>query len=226
MPPKKKGRKPKSKPTQKQKQMQRQSVVVNVGTKPRKSSGRGGLPPPSHMHNLAPTFVTNQQIDYTPLISSILHATGRVGEQNSISQRIIENPITPLSSTTQSSAQQMPGIKAEERRAGPTARNLQPHPSMADERLAMSMEDRPRPPDPIITERLVKADKGASGGGIPEAVGFVKRGRPFATATEGIPVNQTYLIGQRAEEAPLEAVAEKKKKKGKKKTLTVVEPPG
>ena len=237
MPPKKKKAKPK--PTQKQKQSQRQSVVVNVGTsksKPKKSSGRGRLPPPSHMHNLAPTFVTNQQIDYTPLISSILHASNKIGEPNSISQRSIENTVTPLSSTIQSSSTQSssPG-EAALRRAGPTAGNFQPRPSQSDERLSMSMEDKPQPvraPDPIITERLVKEKAVSGGGGIPEAVGFIKRGRPFAEATPAIPVNQTYLIARRpAEEPTLEPKAEPKaetkpEKQKKKKNLRIVEPPG
>ena len=63
MPPKK--RKPKKQPTQKQ--SQRQSVVVNIGSarKPRKASGKGRLPPPSYAHNLAPTFVTAPQVDYS-----------------------------------------------------------------------------------------------------------------------------------------------------------------
>ena len=215
MPPKKKRSKPK--PTQKQKQTQRQSVVVNVGTsksksKPRKTSGRGGLPPPSHMHNLAPTFVTNQQIDYTPLISSILHASNKIGEPNSISQRTIENPVTPLSSTTKSSSTQSSSAgEAAIRRAGPTAGNLQALPSQADERLSMSNEDKQpqvRAADPIITERLVKEKTVSGGGGIPEAIGFVKRGRPFAEATQAIPINQSYLIGRTAEEEP----KQKKKK--------------
>jgi len=239
MPPKKKRAKPK--PTQKQKQSQRQSVVVNVGTsksKPRKSSGRGRLPPPSHMQNLAPTFVTNQQIDYTPLITSLLHTSNKIGEPNSISQRTIENPVTPLSSSTQSSSAGEMAGEAALRRAGPTAGNFQPRPSQADERLSMSMEDKPQPvraPDPIITERLVKDKNVASGGGgIPEAVGFIKRGRPFAEATQAIPVNQSYLIARPAAEEPsldpkaepkAEAKAEKKQEK-KKKKLRIVEPPG
>ena len=230
MPPRKKRAKPK--PTQ----TQRQSVVVNIGSKskskPRKSRGRGGLPPPSHMHNLAPTFVTNQQIDYTPLISSLLHASNKIGEPNSISQRTIENPITPLSSTIQySSAGEMAG-KAALRRAGPTAGNLQPPPSQSDERLSMSMEDKPQPvraPDPIITERLVKDKNVASGGGgIPEATAFVKRGRPFAQATQAIPMNQSYLIARPAAEAKPETgkKAETKAEQKKKKKLVIVEPPG
>ena len=229
MPPKKKKAKPK--PTQKQKQSQRQSVVVNVGTsksKPKKSSGRGRLPPPSHMHNLAPTFVTNQQIDYTPLISSILHTSNKIGEPNSISQRTIENTVTPLSSTIQSSSTQSssPGEMAGEaaiRRAGPTAGNFQPRPSQADERLS-------RAPDPIITERLVKEKPVSGGGGIPEAVGFIKKGRPFAQATQAVPINQSYLIARPAAAAEPTLEAEPKpeagKKEKKKKKLVIVEPPG
>jgi hypothetical protein len=241
MPPKKKKAKPK--PTQKQKQAQRQSVVVNVGTsksksKPRKTSGRGGLPPPSHMHNLAPTFVTNQQIDYTPLISSILNASNKIGEPNSISQRTIDNPVTPLSSTitTQSSSAEEMAGKAALRRAGPTAGNLQPPPSQADERISMSMEDKQPPvraPDPIITERLVKEKPASGGEGFPEAESFVKKGRPFAQATRAIPLNQTYLIARPAAAEPtLEPKAEPKaetkaeQKQKKKKKLVIVDPPG
>ena len=237
MPPKKKKAKPK--PTQKQKQSQRQSVVVNVGTsksKPRKSSGRGRLPPPSHMQNLAPTFVTNQQIDYTPLISSILHASNKIGDPNSISQRTIENPVTPLSSNIQSSSAEEMAGEAALRRAGPTAGNFQPRPSQADERLSMSMEDMPQPvraPDPIITERLVKEKPASGGEGFPEAESFVKKGRPFAQATRAIPLNQTYLIARPAAAEPtLEPKAEPKaetkaeQKQKKKKKLVIVDPPG
>ena len=232
MPPKKK----KAKPTQKQKQSQRQSVVVNIGStksKPRKTSGRGRLPPPSYKHNLAPTFVTNQQIDYTPLISSILHASNKIGEPNSISQRSIENPVTPLSSTIQSSSAGEMAGEAALRRAGPTAGNFQPRPSQADERLSMSAEDMPSPvraPDPIITERLIKDKNVASGGGgILEAQAFVKRGRPFAQATQAIPINQSYLIARPAEEPTLQAEPKPetgKKQEKKKKKLRIVEPPG
>jgi len=69
MPPKKRKRKaktPKSRPTQ----TQSQRVTINIGkttrSKPRKYSGRGNLPPPSHAHNLAPTFVTTTP---APIIS-------------------------------------------------------------------------------------------------------------------------------------------------------------
>jgi len=98
MPPRKKKRKaktPKSKPTQRQ--SQRQSVVVNIGsrTSPRKSSGRGNLPPPSHAHNLAPTFVTAPQVDYTPLLAMMQHHSRPIVEQAPMP---VQNPVTPLSS--------------------------------------------------------------------------------------------------------------------------------
>ena len=170
------------------------------------------------------------------MISSILHASNKIGDPNSISQRTIENTVTPLSSSIQSSSTQSssPG-EAALRRAGPTAANFQPRPSQADERLSMFMEDKPTPvraPDQIITERLVKEKAASGGGGIPEAVGFIKRGRPFAEATQAIPVNQSYLIArQPAEEPSLEPKAEPKaepkpEKQKKKKKLRIVEPSG
>ena len=130
MPPKRKVRKG-------QTQTQRQSVVVNIGTK-RKTSGRGRLAPPSHQHNLAPTFITTPQIDYTNLFASLLHTTAKVQDPVPI-----RNPVTPLSATMQS-AQQMAGAAAlsreAERRPGPTADNFQPLPSEADERLAANIQ--------------------------------------------------------------------------------------
>jgi len=98
----------------------------------------------------------------------------------------------------------------------------------------MSMEDMPSPvraPDPIITERLVKDNIATSGGGgIPEAVGFIKKGRPFAQATQAVPINQSYLIARPAAAAEPTLEAEPKpeagKKEKKKKKLRIVEPPG
>jgi hypothetical protein len=125
MPPKRKTRKG---------QTQTQSVVVNIGTK-RKSSGRGRLAPPSHQHNLAPTFITTPQIDYTNLFASLLHTTAKVQDPVPI-----RNPVTPLSSTLQSvrlNAQQMAAVVAlgtAERRPGPTAGSFQPRPSQSDNR--------------------------------------------------------------------------------------------
>ena len=147
-----KKRKPKSKPTQKQKQSQKQSVVVNIGSKSRKSSGRGGLPPPSHAHNLAPTFITAPQVDYTPLLAMMQHNASRLAVQEPI-------PVTqtPLSSTLiASNAEQMAG-EAAIRRAGPTAVNFQPLPSLSDERLEgpspSPSKSRTRATKAQITER-------------------------------------------------------------------------
>ena len=125
MPPKKRKRKAKP-PTQRQ--SQRQSVVVNIGSKstPRKSSGRGNLPPPSHAHNLAPTFVTAPQIDYTPLLAMIQQHARPI-----VAQAPMPVTTTPLSASVQASnAEQMAGDAAL-RRAGQTAGNFQPPASEA-----------------------------------------------------------------------------------------------
>ena len=189
MPPKK--RKPKKQPTQKQ--SQRQSVVVNIGSarKPRKASGKGRLPPPSYAHNLAPTFVTAPQVDYTPLLAMMQHHARPI-----VSQAPVAASQTPLSSTLiASNAEQMAGDAAI-RRAGPTAGNFQPPPSLSDERLA---EDKPipkkktklvvtgdetvRPPDPQYSKRL--QDLGPD---VPvQAEAKPKRGRPL---TKGVTVAQ------------------------------------
>ena len=197
MPPKKRKRKAKP-PTQRQ--SQRQSVVVNIGStsksKPRKSSGRGGLPPPSHAHNLAPTFVTAPQIDYTPLLAMIQQHARPI-----VAQAPMPVTTTPLSASVQASnAEQMAG-EAALRRAGQTAGNFQPPASLADERRietllqssrpqpskpktnmaerrAMGSEDidAPKPQvrqsDPYVTQQLVQpkaAEEPGSGGGIPFA---------------------------------------------------------
>ena len=130
MPPKKRKRKAKT-PKSTQRQSQRQSVVVNIGStsksKPRKSSGRGNLPPPSHMHNLAPTFVTAPQVDYTPLLAMMQHHASPIVPQAPMP---VQNAVTPLSSvSTQTnidarSPQQLAG-EAALRRAGKTAGNFQ-----------------------------------------------------------------------------------------------------
>ena len=152
--PVKKRKAKKKQPTQKQ--SQRQSVVVNIGStsKPRKSSGKGRLPPPSHMHNLAPTFVTAPQVDYTPLLAMMQHNASRL-----VAQAPVAATQTPLSSTLiASNAEQMAG-EAAIRRAGPTAVNFQPLPSQADERLAVPSpspkrsKSRTRATKAQITER-------------------------------------------------------------------------
>ena len=119
MPPKK--RKRKAKPLT-QRQSQRQSVVVNIGSKskPRKSSGRGNLPPPSHAHNLAPTFVTAPQIDYTPLLAMIQQHARPI-----VAQAPMPVTTTPLSASIQASNAEQMAREAALRRAGQTAGNFQ-----------------------------------------------------------------------------------------------------
>ena len=131
MPPKKRKRKAKTpKSTQTQKQSQR--VTINIGkttSKPRKSSGSGGLPPPSHMHNLAPTFVTAPQVDYTPLLAMIQHHSKPIVQQEPMP---VQNAVTPLSSAnveTNNQAVQQKAGQAAIRRAGRTAGNFQPRSS-------------------------------------------------------------------------------------------------
>lgn len=143
MPPKKRKRQ-----SRKTTQSQRQSVIVNIGSKsaPRKKSGRGGLPPPSHMHNLAPTFVTSPQIDYTPILAMLTQQT------RSLQPEAPRNPVTPLSSVMATqTAEQMAG-EAALRRAGNTAANFQPPPSLADERRVRRDEPFQDPfgfPEPV-----------------------------------------------------------------------------
>jgi hypothetical protein len=181
MPPKK--RKRKAKTPRGQSQSQRQSVVVNIGSKstPRKSSGRGGLPPPSHAHNLAPTFVTAPQIDYTPLLAMIQQHARPI-----VAQAPMPVTTTPLSASVQASnAEQMAGDAAL-RRAGPTAGNFQPPASKARFKpitkiggeqssykpLVQPNPPQVRPPDPYVTQQLVQpkaAEEPGSGGGIPLA---------------------------------------------------------
>ena len=139
MPMKKRKRKSKS---QARGQSQRQSVVVNIGSssKPRKSSGRGNLPPPSHAHNLAPTFITAPQVDYTPLLAMMQHHARPI-----VSQSPLPVTTTPLSSATTATNTESVGVMAglaAERRAGPTAANFQPPASLASQRSASSASSR------------------------------------------------------------------------------------
>ena len=200
MPPKRKVRKG-------QTQTQRQSVVVNIGTK-RKTSGRGRLPPPSQQHNLAPTFITTPQIDYTNLFASLLHTTAKVQDPVPI-----RNPVTPLSATQ--SAQQMAGAAAlsreAERRPGPTADNFQPLPSEADERLAANIQAK----DDVESQeelrlktierlRREKVGQGESGGApIATAVAEVTSvGTPTSIKKKRKPRATTAEMESRAAQAP------------------------
>ncbi len=182
----------------KQSQSQRQSVVVNIGTsktksKPRKSRGRGGLPPPSYQHNLAPTFVTQQATDYNPVIGAIASLTSRLHQEPRI-----QNPVTPLSSTTSFSTQQaqaMAGQMAEERRDGPTAGNFQSLPSQADERLARETQDK------LDVQAEQAFEQNVSGGGGQKTLGggqYPSIGKLAAGGDEEIPEGEVRaLLGRR-----------------------------
>jgi hypothetical protein len=168
MPPKKRKRKaktPKSRPTQ----SQSQRVTINIGStsksKPRKYSGRGNLPPPSHMHNLAPTFVTAPQVDYTPLLAMMQHHSSPIVAQAPMP---VQNPTTPLSSANvaTNTASQMAGLAAEARRAGPTAGNFQPPASLGRSVSELAaMFDRPNfgnKPDPLSRDVSALSSQTAS----------------------------------------------------------------
>jgi len=190
MPPRKKKRKAKT-PKSTQRQSQRQSVVVNIGSKstPRKSSGRGGLPPPSHMHNLAPTFVTAPQVDYTPLLAMMQHHASPIVAQAPMP---VQNAVTPLSSANvaTNTASKMAGLAAEARRPGPTAGNFQAPPS--SERsvsvpLLAAMFDKPEPlsrsSSPSVASTRVSLPAGrASVSTIKEMGAAEERGRALRQA--------------------------------------------
>jgi len=190
MPVKTKSKKRRSK-TPKQSQSQRQSVTINIGSKSRarKSSGRGNLPPPSHMHNLAPTFVTAPQVDYTPILAMMQHHSRPITEPSPI-----QNPMTPLQSVNiASSAERMAG-EAAIRREGRTAENFQKPASterfdepVATPPPATPVATRPRgegggvrPPDEYFTETLIKG--GPPRDVLVEAQARIKTGRPFKQA--------------------------------------------
>jgi hypothetical protein len=185
MPPKKRKRKAKT-PKSTQRQSQRQSVVVNIGStsksKPRKSSGRGGLPPPSHMHNLAPTFVTAPQVDYTPLLAMMQHHASPIVAQAPMP---VQNLTTPLSSAT--IATNTPSQMAREaalRRAGRTADNFQSLPSQADEQFAQQEQQAEQ-----LRSEFLKRSKSAPPV-LPEAQARPKRGRPRKSGVQpATPVN-------------------------------------
>jgi hypothetical protein len=244
MPSKKRKRK---QPTQSQRQSQK--VIVNIGSKsaPRKRSGRGGLPPPSYMHNLAPTFVTAPQVDYTPILAMLTQQT------RSLQPEPVRNPVTPLSAVIATqTAEQMAG-EAAQRRAGPTAANFQPQPSLADERRietllqssrpqpskpktnmverrSMGAEDRDapqqalRPPIPYVTQQLVPLksaepfERGVgAGGGIPTAESRPAVGRPKKGTQQAVPLGQQTLAAEKPKKDK-----SKDKSKGKSKDITTL----
>ena len=133
------------------------------------------------MHNLAPTFVTAPQVDYTPLLAMMQHHARPI-----VAQAPMPITQTPLSASIQASTAEKMAGEAAIRRAGPTASNFQPPPS--DERLSGEV----RPPDPMITERLVKPDEPQMPIG---AEATRKKGRPFKpeNITIGEPVTGDFI---------------------------------
>jgi len=106
----------------------------------------------------------------------------------------IVNPVTPLSQAVQNSVPSaMPGIAAEERRAGRTA-DLFVHPPSLTRTLSEpipSSTEQVRAPDAYVTEQLQKS--GGGGGGIPMAQ---SSGIPMAQSS-GIPMAQAQFVPPR-----------------------------
>ena len=151
-----------------QKQKQKQSVVVNINQTTKRSTARRSGPTSTApaAHNLVPNIIqqSTPQIDYTPLFAALQNNI-KVAESVPI-----VNPVTPLSQAVQNSVPSaMPGIAAEERRAGRTA-DLFVHPPSLTRTLSEpipSSTEQVRAPDAYVTEQLQKS--GGGGGGIPMA---------------------------------------------------------
>lgn len=98
----------KKKQSSKTTQSQSQKVIVNIGTatarKRKRRKGGGGTV--AYRHNLAPTFITTPQVDYTPLLAMMQYQT------RSLQPEAVTNPVTPLSSATVANAEQMAGQAA------------------------------------------------------------------------------------------------------------------
>lgn len=223
MPPKKRRAKSKARATQSQRQSQR--VTVNIGktttTKRKKQSGKGSLPPPSHLHNLAPTFVTAHQVDYVGLIGEISRLTKQVQDPVPI-----RNPVTPLQSVLQASnAEQMAG-EAAIRRAGPTAGNFQPAPSLADERLAQQIQDKDDATSQReLAQKLITRSKSEP----PVASSRPLRGRPRLDTQQAVPFGFSEggggMVTPSSARPTLEAVEEPPRGRSRKKKLRIVPNP-
>lgn len=96
----------KKKQSRKTTQTQSQKVIVNIGTKTgkKKRGAVGGTV--AYRHNLAPTFITAPQVDYTPLLAMMNYQT------RTLQPEAITNPVTPLSSATVATAGEMSGQAA------------------------------------------------------------------------------------------------------------------
>ena len=204
---------------QKQKQKQSQNIRININTekpKPkrtRKKGSGGGGPIQAYQHNLNPIVNVPAQTDYTPLLMQFLQ---QQKTQTVVTQSPMAVSETPLSQSVQQSvpsAEQMAGIAAI-RREGPTASNFQPKQNLDMEdairsrsssfastvseptlqTLLQPSAEEVRPPDPIVTEQLVKPDEEMMVG----AESRPKRGPPFKTGVEpAVPVEGFVTAGIR-----------------------------
>ena len=187
--PKKPKKAKKVKPNLSQKQKQKQSVVVTINQTTKRSTARRSGPTSTApaAHNLVPNIIqqSTPQIDYTPLFAALQNNI-KVAESVPI-----VNPVTPLSQAVQNSVPSaMPGIAAEERRAGRTA-DLFVHPPSLTRTLSEpipSSTEQVRAPDAYVTEQLQKS--GGGGGGIPMAQAQVSGGG-------GIPMAQAQFVPPR-----------------------------
>lgn len=222
MPPKKRRAKSKARPTQSQRQTQR--VTVNIGSTraKRKQSGRGKLPPPSHMHNLAPTFVTAQQVDYVGLIGEISRLTRPV-----VNDPVpIRNHVTPLQSVLQASTAEKMAGEAAVRRAGPTAGNFQSLPSMADERLAQQIQDKDDATSQrALAQKVISRSKSEP----PVASSRPLRGRPRLDTQQAVPFGFGEggggMVTPSSARPTLETVEEPLRGRSRKKKLRIVPNP-
>lgn len=176
----------KKKQSRKTTQYQRQSVTVNIGTatkRKRKGGGGGG-----HRQNLAPTFITAPQVDYTPLLAMLTHQT------RSLQPEPFQNPVTPLSSVTQVlPAEQMAG-EAAIRRAGPTAGSFEPVSHMEREISATTQARE-------ALSEILKAQGTRIGFSNEPVQAVPKRGRPFSDMSKlarADPVEDPLAIRQTA----------------------------
>ena len=190
----KKPKKPKKvKPNLSQKQKQKQSVVVTINQTTKRSTARRSGPTSTApaAHNLVPNIIqqATPQIDYTPLFAAMQNNV-RVAESVPI-----VNPVTPLSQAVQNSVPSaMPGIAAEERRAGRTAA-LFVHPPSLTRTLSEPIQrstEQVRAPDAYVTEQLQKS--GGGGGGIPV---IQARGIPVTQSSGGILMAQAQVVPPR-----------------------------
>lgn len=178
----------KKKQSRKTTQYQRQSVTVNIGTATKRKRKGGGGGGGGHRQNLAPTFITAPQVDFTPLLAMLTHQT------RSLQPEPFQNPVTPLSSVTQVlPAEQMAG-EAAIRRAGPTAGSFEPVSHMEREISATTQARE-------ALSEILKAQGPRMGFSNEPVQAVPKRGRPFSDMSrlaQAEPVEDPLAVRQTA----------------------------